>query len=139
MSYDKDLANAGKGWVDIQGKRDTDDVPDPITPHPFENAVTEMEKLLKRSWCYETKGLLMNTDKARAEFFKIRSSENITNFLEYWARFALRAKEIYVEADMISKNPPSISPGKPRGVLRTGKCAKKVLENMDVVKRYMAA
>ena len=43
MSYNEDLTNAGKWWVDIQGKSDTDDVPDPVTPHLFENAVTEMD------------------------------------------------------------------------------------------------
>ena len=80
MSYDEDLLNAGKWWVDIKGKKLTDDVPDPITPQPFENAVKEMDKLLKDSSCYETKRPRMRTDEARKEFFKSTNSESITNF-----------------------------------------------------------
>ena len=138
MSYDEDLANAGKWWLNIKGKALTDDVPDTITPHPLAHAVTEMDKLLRRSWCYETERVLLNTDKARAEFFKITSSENMTDFLQYWARFALRAQANFKEAQRVYQG-SLISPIKVQSLIRAGKCAVNVLEIMDFVKRYMAA
>ena len=39
MSYDTDLIKAKVWWGDIKGKGLTDDVPDPIQPHPFTDAV----------------------------------------------------------------------------------------------------
>ena len=41
MSYDTDLIKAKEWWGAIKGKEITDDVPDPIQPHPFTAAVNE--------------------------------------------------------------------------------------------------
>ena len=139
MSYEQDLLKAGDRWDKISKAKINDDVPDPIDPHPFKNAVTEMDQLLKGSWCYKTKGVLMNTDEARKEFFKITNSESITDFLQYWAHFAIRAQKNLEEAQRIGQGSLMISSTKVPCLLRAGRCAVNVLENKDVVKRYVAA
>ena len=86
MSYITDLIEAKKWWGDIKGKEVTDDVPDPIQPHPFTAAVNEMDGLMARSYCYKSEGLFgMGIVKAQKEFYDITNSDDITKFLQYWA------------------------------------------------------
>ena len=36
----------------------------------------------------------MNVDKAQKEFYEITNSDDVTQFLQYWAALALKAKEV---------------------------------------------
>ena len=59
MSYTTDLIKAKEWWVDIREKGPTDDVPDPIQPHPFPDAVKQMDGLMNASFCYKSESLFM--------------------------------------------------------------------------------
>ena len=51
MSYSTDLIKAKEWWVDIREKGPTDDVPDPIQPHPFADGAQKMDKLMADFRC----------------------------------------------------------------------------------------
>ena len=94
MSYITDLIKAKEWWGDIKGMGIKDNVPDPIQPHPFGDAVKKMDKLMTDSYCYKSEGLFgMGIVKAQKEFYEITNSDDITKFLQYWAALALKAKE----------------------------------------------
>ena len=57
MSYTTDLIKAKVWWADIREKEPTDDVPDPIEPHPFPDAVQQVDELLSNSYCYQPAGV----------------------------------------------------------------------------------
>jgi hypothetical protein len=135
-SYDLDRLSAVRWWEDIRNKKVDEDVPDPIEPHPFPDAVANMDTLLRTYWCYEAEGMMYSQEKAHDEFVRISNTDQVIEFVAYWARFAERAKEQYEAA----KNPSSLfSPTKATELLRTGRCYSAVMTNMHIVKRYMAA
>ena len=83
MSFDTDLIKAKGWWADIREKGITDDVLDPIQPHPFTDAVQKMDKLMADSYCYKSEGLFIHVDKAWKEFYEINNSDDIAQFLQY--------------------------------------------------------
>ena len=125
MSYTTDLIKAKVWWADIREKGPTDDVPDPIQPHPFTAAVNEMDGLMKTSLCYKSEGLLgTNIDNARKEFYDITNSDDVTKFLQYWAAQVAKAKE-----DTQSTT----------GKARWAACLLGMTGNIPTAKRYVAA
>ena len=135
-SYDYDLLNAGRWWEAIKNKEGHEDVPDLIEPHPFPDAVTNMDTLLRTYWCYEAEGMMYSQEKAHDEFVRISNTDKVIEFVAYWAQFAKRAKEQYEAA----KKPSTLlSPTKVIELARTGRCYSAVLANIDIVKRYLAA
>ena len=95
MSYSTDLIKAKDGWwVVIKNLPPDKDFPDPIQPHPFTDAVKQMDGLMYRSYCYKSEGLFgMNVAKAQKEFYEITNSDDVTKFLQYWAALAAKVKE----------------------------------------------
>ena len=89
MSYDADRLKAGSWWEATKGKGVEEDVTDPNGPPPFEDAVTQMETIVYSSSCFKTS----DAKKEKEEFRRITDSKDISEFLEYWAQFAVRVKE----------------------------------------------
>ena len=65
----------------------------------------------------------MNVDKARKEFYGITNSDDVTQFLQYWAALALKAKEDSAGGKGITWGP----------------CFLGVTGNVTTAKRYVAA
>ena len=103
------------------------DVPDPIQPHPFADAVSKMDQWLYNSWCYSSEGLF-SYDAARKEFHDISNSGDITRFFAvrtyiYCAAFILKARE-----DLRSAKAATWA-----------KCAYGMLGHISLIKQYVAA
>ena len=137
MSYDADRLKAADWWVATKGKGPTEDVPDPNGPPPFEDAVTQMEATLYDSSCFKTS----DEKKEKEEFRRITNSEDVSEFLEYWAQFAVRIKEQVEQGADIYNDPLSFnwSNLSIADLASTGVCGANLLLNAPIFKRYIAA